>query len=97
MKVEYHPLTVADLNHAIAYYNRQRPGLGDEFRSEVYASIARLCRNPSQYAVVENDIRRCFAHRFPFSVLFRVIDEDTIRILVVRHHRRDSSFGVHRR
>ncbi|MGH8500836.1 MAG: type II toxin-antitoxin system RelE/ParE family toxin [Methylococcales bacterium] len=97
MKVEYHPLTVSDVNNAIAYYNRQRPGLGDEFRSEVYAAIARARRNPSQYVIVENDIRRCFVHRFPYSVLFRLINKETIRILVVRHHRRRSSFGVHRR
>ncbi len=65
MKVEYHPLTVSDFNNAVAYYNQQRAGLGDEFRAEVYAAIARVRANPSQYAVVEHDIRRCFVHRFP--------------------------------
>ena len=39
MIVDYHPLTVPDLNNAATYYNRQRPGLGAEFRVEVYAVI----------------------------------------------------------
>ena len=39
MIVDYHPLTVSDLNRAVSYYNRQRPGLGAEFRVEVYAVI----------------------------------------------------------
>jgi len=97
MKVEYHPLTVSDLNNAIAYYNQLRAGLGAEFRSEVYAAIARARANPFQYAIVEHGIRRCFAHRFPYSVLFRLINEEAIRILVIRHHRRQPSFGLGRR
>ncbi|MGZ8843133.1 MAG: type II toxin-antitoxin system RelE/ParE family toxin [Pyrinomonadaceae bacterium] len=97
MKVTYHPLTVSDLNNAVAYYNRQRVGLGDEFRSEVNAAIARVRASPSQYAIVEHGIRRCFVHRFPYSVLFRRIDEEAIRVLVIRHHRRHPSFGLDRR
>jgi len=49
MKVEYHPLTVSDLNNAVAYYNQQRTGLGDEFRFEIYAAIARISADPFQY------------------------------------------------
>ncbi len=97
MKVEYHPLTVFDLNNAIAYYNQQRGGLGDEFRSEVYAAIAHVRENPSRYITVAHGIRRCFVHRFPYSVLFRFINKEAIRILVIRHHRRHPGFGLSRR
>lgn len=97
MKVEYHPLTVTDLNTAIAYYNQQRDGLGADFRSEIYAAIQRVSANPFQFAIVEKGIRRCFAHRFPYSVLFRLIDDEVIRILVIRHHRRHPTFGLDRR
>lgn len=97
MKVGYHPLTVSDLNNAVAYYNQQRAGLGDEFRSEVNAAIARVRVNPSQYPTVEHDIRRCFVHRFPYSVSYRFINEEAIRILVIRHHRRHPGFGLDRR
>ena len=96
MRVDYHPLTVSDLNSAVAYYNRQRTGLGDELRSEVYAAIERVCANPAQYAVVQRGIRRCLVHRFPYAVLFRILSEDAIRLLVIRHHRRHPSFGLDR-
>jgi plasmid stabilization system protein ParE len=36
-------------------------------------------------------------HRFPFSIVFRLINDDTIRILVIRHHRRHPRFGLSRR
>jgi plasmid stabilization system protein ParE len=97
MIVQYHPLTASDLNRAVSYYNRQRRGLGDEFRLEVYATIARIFSNPLQFAIVERDIRRGFTHRFPYSILFRVVAEDTVRVLVIRHHRRRPSFGLQRR
>lgn len=96
MIVQYHPLTASDLNSAISYYNRQRPGLGDEFRSEIYAAIDRVRENPFQFPKVERDIRRGFVHRFP-AILFRVINDATIRVLVIRHHRRRPSFGLSRR
>jgi len=96
MIVVYHPLTVTDLNSAVAYYNRQRPGLGDEFRSEIYATIDRIRSNPLQFPVVEHDIRRGFVRRFPYSVLFRIVNDDTARVLVIRHHRRRPTFGLNR-
>ena len=97
MIVDYHPLTVSDLNSAAAYYNRQRPNLGTEFRSEIYATIDRIRSNPFQFPVVENGIRRGFVGRFPYSVLFRIVNDDTVRILLIRHHRRRASFGLARR
>ena len=97
MIVQYHPLTASDLNRAVSYYNRQRPGLGGEFRNEVYAAIDRVGSNPFQFPIVERDIRRGFVHRFPYAVLFRVLNDGTVRILVIRHHRRHPSFGLRRR
>jgi len=97
MIVQYHPLTVSDLNRAVSYYNRQRLGLGDNFRVEVYAALERIRLNPLQFAIVDRDIRRVFMHRFPYSILFRVVNEDTVRVLVIRHHRRHPRFGLRRR
>jgi hypothetical protein len=58
MIVQYHPLTASDLDSAVSYYNQQRPGLGEEFRSEVYTGIEKICSNPFHFGIVEHDIRR---------------------------------------
>ena len=97
MRVDYHPLAVSDLNEAVEYNNQQRFELGDQLRSEVYAAIGRVCANPNLFPVVEFGVRRCLVHRFPYSVLFRVIDEDAVLILVIRHQRRHPGFGLDRR
>ena len=95
MIVEYHPLTASDLNRAVSYYKRQRPG--EELRAEVYETIALIRSNPLQFVIVERAIRRAFVHRFPYSVLFRVVNDETVRVLVIRHHRRRPGFGLSRR
>ncbi|MGH8547674.1 MAG: hypothetical protein ACRERU_03550 [Methylococcales bacterium] len=49
------------------------------------------------YAIVENDIRRCFVDPISHTLsCFAIIDAETIRILVIRHHRRCSGLGIHR-
>lgn len=96
MRVEYHPKTASELTSAIARYNDFRQGLGDELRLEVYTAIDRVLANPRQFAVVERDVRRCLIHRFPYSVLFRFTDEELVRVLAIRHHRRHPRFGLGR-
>jgi hypothetical protein len=42
---------------------------------------------PESFAVRERDLHRVNLQRFPYHFWFRVVD-DTVRVLVVRHHRR---------
>lgn len=97
MRVEYHPDAAEDLNSANAHHNSIRAGLGDALRAEVYAAIARILQNPKQHPIIENEIRRCFAHRFPYSVVFRVVRSDLVRVLAIRHHRQHQQFGLQRK
>jgi hypothetical protein len=73
MIVQYHPLTASDLTSAVSYCNRQRPGLGDDFRSEIYATIDRMPSNPYQFPAVEHGIRRGFVRRYPIPKCFALL------------------------
>lgn len=97
MKVEYHPSTIADLNRAVDFYEQQRIGLGGELGNEIYQTIARIAANPLIYRPIAGQIRRCFVHRFPFSILYRVVADDLVRVLVIRHHRQHPQFGMSRK
>jgi plasmid stabilization system protein ParE len=70
--------------------------LADEFYEELWSCINKAVDSPEGYAIRERDIRRVNLERFPFHFLYRIVD-DRVRILVVRHHRRRPSFGLHRR
>jgi plasmid stabilization system protein ParE len=95
MKIEYHPLTTVELNDAIKHYNEQQPGLGDYLRSEVYAAIERIRDNPYLYAETRG-VRRALVKRFPYSVVYRLLSTQHIRILVIRHHKRHPEYGSER-
>ena len=75
MRLEYHPSTITDLNLAIEFYEGQRPGLGAECRAEVYAATTRVQQSPKRHRIIGEDMHRCFVHRFPFSIIYRVIDD----------------------
>lgn len=95
MKIEYHPATVDDLKTAEIYYQEQQPGLSQAFTAEVLQSIDRIRKNPFLYAEVHG-VRRALLKRFPFSIVYRIRSNDTIRILLIRHHKRHPVFGSER-
>ena len=96
MKIEYHPLTVDDLAKAEIYYEEQQVELSQVFRTEVLQAIGRINDNPFLYAEV-GGVLRALMKRFPFSILYRVLSDDTIRILLIRHHKRHPTFESERR
>ena len=96
MRLEFHPNTVKDVRDAVSYFENQRPGLADEFQLEVSEALDRICASPSRFPNIEANIRRCLVHRFPYSILFRIVGGNSIRILVIRHHRRHSKYGLAR-
>jgi plasmid stabilization system protein ParE len=96
LRAEYHPATVNELNGAANYLEDQRKGFGEVFLTEIEKAIEGILDFPQRYPRVKGEIRRCFVKRFPFSILFRVVDDKTIRILAIRHHRQRESYGIRR-
>ena len=96
MHVVFHPRIHADLVAILAYYQRVgAPGLADAFYAEFRYYVNQVMASPTSFAIRERDIRRADLRRFPYHVLFRVAG-DSVRILVVRHHRRRPSLGLDR-
>ena len=68
------------------WYDEQRAGLGREFLQAVQAPMAKLPENPLLYHVRHRRklVRWAYSRRFPFRIIFRVID-DTVVILAILH------------
>ena len=51
MRLELHPEAQAELRSAALWYEERRPGLGDEFISEISASLDRVrdAPNPTRH------------------------------------------------
>ena len=82
------PEAEADLADATAWYDDQKPGLGDELLGCIQEVFDRLRQTPGLYGKVFQDLRLASVRRFPYVVVYR-IDEDQITVVAVYHTRRD--------
>ena len=100
MKFQLNSAVYDDLREIMEYYDEAADSsiasnFYDEFRH--YADLAAMM--PKSYLVYLDSpekIRRVNFRRFPYHFLFRQIDKNTIRILVVRHDHRHPSYGLDR-
>ena len=73
---------------AFAWYEERSTGLGFEFLRALRGTLSPLTRDPQQFAVILDDIRRTRLRRFPYSV-FYVAAKDATSVIAVMHDRRD--------
>lgn len=97
MRLEFHRQVATDISRIMDYYEDVAGAkLADEFYSELRTFFKKAADSPEAYDIREHDLRRVNLERFPYHFLFRIV-RDRVRILVVRHHRRRPSLGLHRR
>jgi plasmid stabilization system protein ParE len=96
MRVILHPKIQSDVDAIMEYYERVASReLANDFYAELRRFIGEAAERPESFSIRERDLRRANLHRFPYHFLFRIVG-DVLRVLVVRHHGRHPSFGVHR-
>ena len=97
MQLVLHPKIYSDVSTIMDYYEQvATPELADEFYRELRYFIQLAAERPESFAIRKRDIRRANLRRFPYHFLFRAVG-GSVRILVVRHHRRHPSFESGRR
>jgi toxin ParE1/3/4 len=90
------PLAEADATEAANWYNSKRVGLGEEFLLALEAEINAISRNPHQFNVVYNHIRRALIGRFPYGVFF-IIENEKVHVLAIIHNHRNPKVWKKRR
>lgn len=75
-----------DIAEAQVWYEGQRPGLGDDFHSEVSRILTILHESPLIYAVLYRDVRRALVDRFPYLLWYRVVGGN-VTVLACTHAR----------
>ncbi len=91
LRIHFRPEARAELVEAWAWYEEQRPGLGDDLVACVEAAISKAARQPEAYAHVYEGVRRVLVRRFPYGV-FYVVEDGELLVLAVAHARRRPNF-----
>jgi hypothetical protein len=64
------PEVELDLAEAYSWYEKRRPGLGEEFLSSVDACLESILRHPEMHTFVHETYRRALIRRFPFAIFY---------------------------
>jgi len=95
MRTRFLQIAKRELDDAVDYYNRERPGLGYEFLWEVFFAIDRIKQFPQGWQTFYEDARRCPVRRFPYGIIY-VQEKDLILILAIAHLHRDPDYWIDR-
>jgi plasmid stabilization system protein ParE len=84
-KIIFAPLARLEFEGAAAWYEEQRPGLGDEFRVEVNATLQQVLQNPERHRLASASIHEIPLKRFRKYSLYYSIELDAINVVSVFH------------
>jgi plasmid stabilization system protein ParE len=87
MRVRVLPEAEKELLEAAHWYSQQSVGLDYEFIRCIDEATARIGRTPLMFPVVHRGRRRIIVKRFPYSIIFDVM-EDEILIYAIFHFSR---------
>lgn len=95
LPITFYRAASAEFIEASTWYEGKRLGLGLEFIAEIDRCVSLASKNPLQFAVVRENIRRVVANRFPYSVYFRA-EKHRIVVLAVFHGNRNPAIWLAR-
>lgn len=85
--VTFHEDAQTEFDEAASFYNMERAGLGVAFVDEVERAVTHICEFPASCPILRDRVRKARVQRFPYAVLYSVVDK-RIRVLAVAHDRR---------
>ncbi len=88
MEIKFLAPAEAEFLDAVSFYNTQSEGLGYEFAAEVNRTIQRIIQYPEAWAKLSKRTRRCRTNRFPYGVIYQIIEE-MLLIVAVMHLSRE--------
>lgn len=88
LRVSLRPQTRAEVRKARAWYDKQVPGLGQDFARAVDGAVAAIAERPKAFPKVYGEFRQCVMRRFPYSIFFRITSSVVI-VIAVHHQSRD--------
>lgn len=95
MKYTFHPAALTEYAEAVKFYAERRVDTAQAFINAVEDAIFRIVESPKRWIIIDEDIRRCLTHKFPYAILYTIEDE-VILILAFMHCNREPGYWKER-
>lgn len=95
--VRFHRLAERELEEAAKRYEGERPGLGYEFLDNISQAEDFVCDYPEVAQRILGPIRGLVVPRFPYKIIYRLLQDGSIRILAIAHDSRRPNYWTNRR
>ncbi|CAN5351115.1 hypothetical protein BH09SUM1_BH09SUM1_19510 [soil metagenome] len=74
------------------YYEGARKGFGVLFQAALYDSVDRIREGPLRWQVHIYGTRRFVMLKFPYNIIYRVNDDDSVDIIAFAHQKRKPDY-----
>src|SRR4026207_1010358 len=91
MKYTFHPAALEEYRQAANWYAEREQTVAIKFITSIEDAIERVSEAPTRWRIVDEDVRRCLAHVFPYAILY-TIESDFVLILAVMHASREPGY-----
>ena len=85
--IEFHPAALEEAEAALGWYAERSLMSAKAFVSEFIHAVEQLSEAPERWPRYDADTRRYVFPRFPFSLIYRILDKK-IQIIAVAHTKR---------
>jgi len=88
-KITFAPLARLEFEDAAAWYEKQRPGLGDQFRADINATLQQVLKTPEKFRPASPSTHKATLKRFHKYSIYYSIESDAINVASVFHSSRN--------
>ena len=88
MNIRFLTTAKEELDEAFVWYEKQVPGLGASFLTEIDRTVRRIHTYPDSFTEIEPGIRRARLNRFPYGLIYAMDGRDALVLAVAHLHRR---------
>jgi len=79
-----------ELIEIVEWYNQQKFELGFDFLDEIENIFTYFIENPNIYAKFANNFHRANCNRFPYSIIYTILEDDKVVFVVGIFHQHRS-------
>lgn len=90
-QISFHPDVADDIKCSYTWYEEKVKGLGDKFLNELEVGYLSIQRFPDTWANFQYGFKRYILNKFPFSILYKVSNEQ-IFIIAIMHNSRNPNY-----